>query len=249
MSRTEVIGWCPPLHHNVEGAADPSSCTLQDPFVAVIIGASRGIGAHMAKSFAQAGASGIIITGRDAAALGNAKSEVEAVAKNKTLKIEAIICDVLIDSDITKLAEKVGLLFGRIDCLILNSGKPVKLIEQPDGTRDWPKGIVDSNLEDLRDVMNTNLTAPMTLLHFLLPLVVATGDGPQTVIIVSSSAANHTDTKTVPIGYVMSKFANARLAEYVHESYSKKGVSVVAIQPGSVMTGTVYVLKVSKGVG
>lgn len=241
MSRAEVINWCPPLHHVVEGNADPARHTLRDPFVAVIIGASRGIGAQMAKSFAQAGASGIAITGRDAAALENARSAAQAAGKHKELKVEAIICDVLRNEDIESLVDRIRNTFGRIDCLIVNSGTPVKLMQVAGDRLDWPKGIVDHDMADLRHVMDTNLMAPMSVLHYLLPLIVASKDGSQTVVIVSSSAANNVDPRSIPIAYSMSKFANARLAEYIHESYSDQGVCVVSIQPGSVMTGEPHV--------
>lgn len=237
MSRAEVINWCPPLHHQLEGIRDPESYSLQSPFVAVIIGGSRGIGAYMAKSFAQAGASTVIITGRDVSALEQAQSEAQASGKHPKLKVEVIECDLLQEKDIERLSHKIKQSFGRIDCLVINSGTPVQLIKQEDGRMDWPKGIVDADMADLRHVMDLNLMAPMALLHRLLPLVISSSGGPQTVVIVSSSAANNVDPKSIPIAYSMSKFANARLAEYIHEGYSDKGVCVVAIQPGSVMTG------------
>ncbi|KAL2208424.1 NAD(P)-binding protein [Sarocladium strictum] len=236
MSRTEVINWCPPLHHQLEGIRDPESYTLPTPFVAVIIGGSRGIGAHMAKSFAQAGASTVIITGRDVSALKVAKAEAEAAGKHAELKVETITCDVLKDDEIQKLAAEIERSCGRIDCLVINSGTPVQLMKQEDGRMDWPKGIVDADMADLRHVMDLNLMAPMAILHHLLPLVIKSPDGPQTVVIVSSSAANNVDPKSIPIAYSMSKFANARLAEYIHEGYSDKGICCVSIQPGSVMT-------------
>jgi NAD(P)-dependent dehydrogenase (short-subunit alcohol dehydrogenase family) len=237
MSRAEVINWCPPLHHQLEGIRDPDTYELSDPFVAVIIGGSRGIGAYMAKSFSQAGASAVIITGRDATALEQAKADAHATAKHPGLKVEAIACDVLEENDIRDLAQRIRDSFGRIDCLVINSGTPVQLMKQEDGRMDWPKGIVDADMADVKHVMDLNLMAPMTVLHHLLPLVIRSSDGPQTVVIVSSSAANNVDPRSIPIAYSMSKFANARLAEYIHESYNDKGVCVVAIQPGSVMTG------------
>lgn len=237
MSRAEVINWCPPLHHQLEGIRDPESYTLPPDFVAVIIGGSRGIGAHMAKSFAQAGASTVVITGRDVSALKAAKTEAKAVGKHADLKVETIKCDVLKDEEIQELASKIEKSCGRIDCLVINSGTPVQLMKQEDGRMDWPKGIVDADMTDLRHVMDLNLMAPMSILHYLLPLVIQSTDGPQTVVIVSSSAANNVDPESIPIAYSMSKFANARLAEYIHEGYSEKGVCCIVIQPGSVMTG------------
>ena len=219
MSRLGVINWCPPLHHKLEGLHDPDSYSLPSPFVAVVIGGSRGMGAHMVKSFAQAGASYIIITGRDSAALGQSRSEAQAIGKRPDLKIDTVICDVLKEKDVESLATQIQEFCGRIDCLIINSGTPVQLMKQEDGRMDWPKGIVDADMSDLRHVMDLNLMAPMTVLHHLLPLVIPATDGPQTVIIVSSSAANNVDPKSIPIAYSMSKFANARLAEYIHEGY------------------------------
>ncbi|KAH8173597.1 short chain dehydrogenase domain-containing protein [Sarocladium implicatum] len=236
MSRLEVINWCPPLHHKLEGILDPDSYDLQDPFVAVIIGGSRGMGSHMAKSFTQAGASHVVITGRDAAALTQAQNQAQAAGKHPDLKVQTVVCDVLKEDEIRGLANQIRESVARIDCLIINSGTPVQLVKQEDGRIDWPKGIIDAHMSDLRHVMDLNLMAPMTVLHHLLPLVIKATDGPQTVVIVSSSAANNVDPKSIPIAYSMSKFANARLAEYIHEGYNDKGICSIAIQPGSVMT-------------
>ena len=57
------------LHTKPAPGLQPALQPLPSPFVAVITGASRGIGADTAKAFAQAGATGIILTVRMAASL------------------------------------------------------------------------------------------------------------------------------------------------------------------------------------
>lgn len=198
----------------------------------------------MALAFAQAGVSGLVLTGRDQEALQETASEAASKAANRDVRIETIVCDVLKDEDVAKLAKRVQETHGRIDCLILNAGTPVSLqrTQQEDGSLrlDWPKGIHDHGLSDFRRVVDTNLMSAVTVLHYILPLLVESSDGPQTVVIVSSSAANNVDPKSIPVAYSLSKMANARLAELVHEGYDggkENGLVVVGLQPGSVLTG------------
>ena len=54
----------------------PSAQNLPSPFVAVVTGASRGIGAATAKSLAQAGATGLIITARTRATLDDTEKSL-----------------------------------------------------------------------------------------------------------------------------------------------------------------------------
>ena len=51
----------PTVHHDVYPGIAPHSGTLSPPFTVCITGASRGIGAHIAYAFAQAGASAIAV--------------------------------------------------------------------------------------------------------------------------------------------------------------------------------------------
>jgi NAD(P)-dependent dehydrogenase (short-subunit alcohol dehydrogenase family) len=226
--------WCPPIHHNPEGPTDPSKASLPDPFVVVILGASRGIGAGVASCFIKAGASGLVICGRNMETLKQRKVELEKLGGKA--KIEPIKCDVTVDAEVAQTAQEVKKLFGRLDVLIINAGIAAKLVKQPNGLLDWPSNLVDADIADFRRVMELNTLAPWVACHYFLPLLEASTGGPQSIIYVSSAASHYTDPKMMSSTYSLSKFAGNRLIEHVHESHKDKGVCAFAIQPGGVKT-------------
>src|SRR5947207_1719723 len=88
-----------------------------DGKVALVTGSSRGIGAGIARLFAQQGAK-VVVHGRDTTALSAVQAEIER-AGGKAMHVVA---------DITKLAEietmrrQIEQVFGPIDILVANAG-------------------------------------------------------------------------------------------------------------------------------
>ncbi|KAF2099735.1 NAD(P)-binding protein [Rhizodiscina lignyota] len=243
--RNPTTYWCPPVHHTVSEQTDPSNTTLHKPFVAVIIGSSRGIGRVTGISYARAGASGIVLTGRQQDTLSAAVADVRDAATCPGVDVRGVQCDVCSDADLQRLADEVKQHFGRIDALVVNAGVTTTPLKNPDGTEDWPKTVQQLDLADFRKTFEVNLFAVVGALKYLVPLVEAAGtnaeggDGwqsPQSVIVVTSSSLHNYDPKLMAMGYSLSKYAAARMTEYVHEGHKEKGVCAFAIQPGTVMT-------------
>jgi 3-oxoacyl-[acyl-carrier protein] reductase len=92
-----------------------------DGRVAVITGASTGLGLAMAKEFAASGGS-VAILARKADALASAKAEVQKAAGKANIKIEAYSCDVSKAAPITDTIKKVVADFGKVDILVNNAG-------------------------------------------------------------------------------------------------------------------------------
>ncbi|KAF2417529.1 NAD(P)-binding protein, partial [Tothia fuscella] len=233
----------------ISGPLDPSTIKLHSPFVAVIIGASRGIGRSTALAYAKAGASSIILTGRTEGTLAAAVAGVKAAAKHSDVDVRGIAGDVCSDNDLKVLAEALKREYGRIDALIINAGVATKPVTRPDGSEDWPRDVGELGLSDFRRTFDVNFFGVVAALKFLLPLVEAAGSwrgngnepepiwkSPQSVIVITSSSIHHYDPKLMAMGYSLSKFSAARMCEYVHEGHKEKGVCAFAIQPGSVMT-------------
>jgi NAD(P)-dependent dehydrogenase (short-subunit alcohol dehydrogenase family) len=86
--------------------------------VAVITGASSGIGTEAAKAFAAQGWH-VIAQGRDAARSAAAESEIIAVA---TGRVEMLSCDLALLSDTARLADSISALTDRVDVLLCNAG-------------------------------------------------------------------------------------------------------------------------------
>jgi 3-oxoacyl-[acyl-carrier protein] reductase len=92
-----------------------------DGRVAVITGASAGLGLAMAKEFAASGAS-VAMLARKADVLAAAKAEVAKAAGKTNAKIEAYSCDVAEAQPITDTWKKVSADFSKVDIVVNNAG-------------------------------------------------------------------------------------------------------------------------------
>jgi NAD(P)-dependent dehydrogenase (short-subunit alcohol dehydrogenase family) len=92
-----------------------------DGRVAVITGASTGLGLAMAKEFAASGGS-VAIVARKADALATAKAEVQKAAGKSNAKVEAYSCDVAKAQPIADTWKKITADLGKVDILVNNAG-------------------------------------------------------------------------------------------------------------------------------
>lgn len=92
-----------------------------DGRVAVITGASTGLGLAMAEEFAASGAS-VALLARKADALAAAKAQVVKAAGKTNGKIEAYSCDVAKAAPIAETWKKVEADFGKVDIVVNNAG-------------------------------------------------------------------------------------------------------------------------------
>lgn len=110
-----------------------------DGRVAVITGASTGLGLAMAKEFAASGAS-VALLARKADVLAQAKAEVAKAAGKANIKIEAYSCDVSQAAPIAETWKKIEAEFGKVDIVVNNAGiahaKPFDAITDEDWQAD-----------------------------------------------------------------------------------------------------------------
>ncbi|GAA4785059.1 SDR family NAD(P)-dependent oxidoreductase [Streptomyces ziwulingensis] len=180
--------------------------------IAVITGASSGIGAATARQLAAAGYR-VVLTARR-------KDRIEALAEEITEaghKATAYPLDV---TDRTAVDEFAG-AFKTIGVLVNNAGGA--LGADPVATGDP---------EDWRRMYETNVLGTLNLTQALLPKLEASGDG--TVVIVSSTAGHATYEGGA--GYVAAKHAEHVLAETLRLEIVGRPVRVIEIAPGMVKT-------------
>ena len=223
-------GWqiTPTLHTAVNDATDPSKVTLAFPLAACIIGASRGIGAHIAYAYAVAGASALVLAGRDLAKLETVATETRLVAKRKNLLIIVAICDITSDASVSSLAEKVKSEVGRLDVLVINAGL-------------WGETairVTEGSTKQFQDVVDTDLVGAYLAAHYLIPIILASEGGAKAVIAISGTGAWVTDGPVAHAAHCVSKLAQVRLVEHVAENFKEEGLLVVAVHPGCVWTDT-----------
>ena len=100
--------------------------------VAIVTGASRGIGRVVALSLAEAGAS-VVVSGRDAARVERAAKEMAALGA----PVLGVVADVARREDVDRLVDSTRARFGRIDILVNNAGitRDALLVRMKD--EDW----------------------------------------------------------------------------------------------------------------
>src|SRR5271165_5377363 len=89
--------------------------------VAVVTGASRGIGQAIAQALAAEGCS-VVITGRDEEALKKSAARISKSvgSQSKSAQIVPIVCDVRYPDSVASLFATVKKIFGKIDVLVNN---------------------------------------------------------------------------------------------------------------------------------
>jgi NAD(P)-dependent dehydrogenase (short-subunit alcohol dehydrogenase family) len=119
---------------------------MQDLFdlsgkVAVVTGASRGLGQYFGRALAKAGAD-LVITSRKLSSLSNFKREIESLGR----KALAVQVDVLSQSDIENMVRSAIKEYGKIDILVNNAGLNIRSPSADFSWEDWDT-VLDTNLK------------------------------------------------------------------------------------------------------
>ncbi len=185
--------------------------------VALITGASRGLGREIARLFAQHGMS-LIVTARGAEALQDTADELGALTE-----VLALPGDVADRAHAERLV-RFGLeRFGRIDVLINNASaigpSPMPTLET------YP-------LDALAEVFRVNTLAPLHLIQLVLPGMRERGEG--LIVNVTSDAA----VQPYPTwgDYGASKAALEHLSRVLAAELEGSGVRVYVVDPGDMNT-------------
>jgi short-subunit dehydrogenase len=120
--------------------------------VALITGASRGLGVYIAKTFARYGVN-MMISARSETELKALESELLGMG----IEADSCVADVANNEDLQRLYTTTMTRFGHIDYLINNAG-----------VETWGK-YKDLSFDEVQKVLDVNLTAPMRLSHLALP--------------------------------------------------------------------------------
>jgi NAD(P)-dependent dehydrogenase (short-subunit alcohol dehydrogenase family) len=191
----------------------PSTGHLRNQ-VALITGATRGIGLAIAQALAAEGST-LVITGRDEKSLSRISREL-ASAK---IKVLARPCDVRDPQSIDDLFRAIRKKFQRLDILINNAG-----IAHANLTLD------KLPLPLWQDVIETNLTGTFLVTQAALAIMKRGG----TIVNNLSIAANRVFPGSA--AYVASKHGALGLTNTLREELRPKGIRVIALLPGATNT-------------
>jgi short-subunit dehydrogenase len=127
---------------------------------ALVTGASRGIGPHLASALAGRGMN-LVLTGRS----GPELELVAAEQRKLGVRVVTVVTD-LLDADArTLLIGAAEREFGGVDVLVNNAGG--------DPLREFDQMSIEENLA----ILDLNLTAPIALTHLVLPSMLSRGSG------------------------------------------------------------------------
>lgn len=194
--------------------------TAADPEVpvAVVTGASRGIGRAVALELARGGAA-VVVSARHDAGL---RVVVEEILGDGGRAI-AIACDVTDDQQVACLAAETLARLGPATVLVNNAG----------GYSVRP--FVDATLDDFRSLMDINYIATVRVTKAFLPQMLAGGGG--RIINVASTAGKYGSRNQSM--YNGSKHAVVGLTRCLALELASHGVRANAVCPGFVRTGMV----------
>lgn len=183
--------------------------------VAVVTGASRGIGAAAATALAECGCD-LVVSARSVDVLESFAKEVAAATGRR---VEAVAADLNDLDNLGALVERARSAFGRIDVVINNVG----------GT--MPRPLLDTSPRYLEAAFHWNVTTAFHLTKLCIPTMLESGGG--SVINISSAVGHLADRGYVAYG--TAKAALDHLTELMATDLAPR-IRVNAVAPGSIET-------------
>jgi 3-oxoacyl-[acyl-carrier protein] reductase len=186
--------------------------------IALVTGSSRGIGAAIAKLFAQQGAS-VVVHGRDAAALSAVRAEIEH-AGGRAVRVAA---DTTKFGEIEAMRCEIEHELGPIDILVANAG----------GSFSRPGPLEQTSEEEWRASLDGNLTAIFLTIKSFVPGMKERRAGS---IITISSAAARRPHPAAPIPYAAAKGGIEILTRDLAAQVGPYGIRANCIAPETILT-------------
>lgn len=183
--------------------------------VAIVTGASSGIGEATALALAEEGAIVVAAARREDRLRGLAESIQASGGQVHTLR-----ADVQVEEDCRRMVADTEERYGRVDILVNNAG--VMLLGP----------IAGADTEDWRRMIHTNVLGLMYCTHAALPVMTRQKSGH---IVNVSSVAGRTARAGVGV-YNASKWAVGAFSEALRQEVHKDGIRVTIIEPGVVRT-------------
>lgn len=182
--------------------------------VAIVTGASGGIGRAIGTALARCGAA-LCAVGRNTCALRDAVSEAQLYSK--AIPIQA---DLTVDSDIDRIAQLLRNDFSRLDILVHCAG----VIHH--------NRMENARVEHLDEQYATDIRAPYLLTKSLLPLL---KDSKGQIVFVNSSLG--VSARRAEVGqFAAAQHALRAIAESLREEVNPDGIRVLSVYPGRTAT-------------
>ncbi len=182
--------------------------------VAVITGASMGIGEAIAKLFLREGAK-VVLCARD---LPRTKAAEQRIGDGENTL--SVACDVSRRDQVNALIKTVLDKFGRIDVFVNNAGF---------GLND---AVADMDMAELRRMFDTNLFGAVECMQAVVPVMRRQGGGD---IVNISSVSGHISTPYMS-GYAATKHAMNAIGKAARMELLRHNINVLTVCPGYIAT-------------
>ena len=182
-----------------------------DGKVAIVTGASSGLGRALARLLAANGAK-LALAARSAAKLEDLASELGGEAL-------AVPTDLAVPDQVDRLVERTLKHFGRIDILLANAGQYVT------------GPAVEGDPDEWDTVLSVNVNSVFRAVRAVLPQMIENRSGD---IIVTSSIAGHQVLTSEPV-YSASKHAIQAFVHSVRSQMARHNIRIGAIAPGTIL--------------
>ncbi|MFC4078128.1 SDR family oxidoreductase [Salinithrix halophila] len=179
--------------------------------VAIVTGASKGLGAAVARRFAKSGAQ-VVAAARN-------RDKLEALTREYPDQILPIQCDITQPDQVQDLINTTAKELERIDILVNNAG-----------IGRFGK-VQDLSIEDWDQMMDVNLKGVFLACKYAIPHLIRSKGH-----IVNVSSVAGTVTFSGGGGYCASKFGLMALSEVLTQELKKEEVKVNTLCPGSIQT-------------
>jgi 3-oxoacyl-[acyl-carrier protein] reductase len=183
--------------------------------VALVTGASRGIGAAIAKRLAADGASVAITYSRGAADAAHVVDEIEA-SGGKAVAIQADATDA---AAVQSAVDQVISTYGKLDILVNNAGTAI------------PKPFEETTIEEMNQVIDLNVRGLFIATHAALKHLPEGGR----IISIGSSVGERMMTPGL-VTYSATKGAVKMFTQGLAREVGSRGITVNNIQPGPIDT-------------